>query len=123
MRRSALAIVAVAAAALTAGCSSGPSHPSWCGPLITQFHAKVTAQAYQSGLAAIERQGAPVRQLAADDAAYDKDRAVMDDPNSGTAGYNAVFDAQKKLEKVEADLKSLNATCGQPSDAWQKDDV
>lgn len=115
------AALAVLAASLAAGCSPGPSHPAWCAPLVTQFHAKESRQAYLDGLAAVERQGAPVGQLITDEKAYTQDEADANVP--GTDSFAALADAPKALARVSADLKSLNAECGQPADAYKSDNA
>lgn len=121
-RLSAAALAAVAAASLAAGCSSSPASPhAWCTPLITQFHAKETRQAYLNGLAAVERQGAPVQALITDEAAYTQNQATASTP--GTAGFGAVASAPAVLAKVSADLKELNSECGQDADAYKSDNA
>jgi hypothetical protein len=113
---------AVATAASLAACSSGPSYPhAWCAPLITQFHAHESRQAYLNGLAAVEEQGAPVRNLITDETAYSGNQAAASVP--GTAGFGAVASAPAVLGKVSADLKQLNSECGQPTDAYKSDNA
>jgi hypothetical protein len=113
-------LMTLAAASLTA-CGSGPSRPSWCAPLIIQFHAHETRQAYLNGLAAVQGQGAPVGQLITDETAYTQDEA--DANGTGTNSFAALADAPKVLAKVSADLKGLNAGCGQPADAYKTDNA
>jgi hypothetical protein len=121
-RVSLAAALTVLAAASLAGCGSGPSYPhSWCPPLIAQFHAKESRQAYLSGLAAVRKQGAPAGDLIADESAYAQDEATADVP--GTAGFAAVAAAPAVFAKVGADLKELNAECGQPAAAYKADNV
>lgn len=106
----AIALSALAAASLTA-CSSGPSRPSWCQPLATPVHVSATEDTYQAGLAAFEKQGAPVGKYAADLARYEHDKAVA---NSATAAsYTALPAEAKDLKAMAADLKQLSAKCGQ----------
>jgi hypothetical protein len=117
----AAALTVLAAASLT-GCGSGPSYPhSWCPPLIAQFHAKESRQAYLSGLAAVQKQGAPVSRLITDESTYTQNQATADVP--GTAGFAAVAAAPAVFAKVGADLKELNAECGQPADAYKSDNA
>jgi hypothetical protein len=120
--RSLAAALTVLAAASLAACSSGPSyaHP-WCAPLIAQFHAHETRQAYLNGLAATGRQGAPVGKLIADETAYTEDQATANAP--GTAGFGAVASAPADLAKVSGDLKQLNSECGQAADAYKSDNA
>jgi hypothetical protein len=115
--------LAAALAALPLGaCSSAPAYShSWCAPLITQFHATESRQAYLSRLAALQRQGAPVAGLIRDETAYTRDVAAANVP--GTAGFGALASAPAALGKVSADLKVLNAACGQPADAWKGDNA
>jgi hypothetical protein len=116
------ALVLLAAAPLAAGCSSAPSYPhAYCGPLITQFHAKESRQAYLAGLAAVQKQGAPVAALIKDESAYARDEATASVP--GTAGFGALAGAPAALGRVGADLQKLNAACGQPADAWKADNA
>jgi hypothetical protein len=121
-RASSLAVVLAALAiAPLAACSSGPSRPAWCSPLTAQFHAKETRQAYLNGLAAAEKSGAPVGRLIADETAYTQNQAAANTP--GVAGFSALADAPKVLAKVTADLKALNAECGQAGDAYKSDNA
>jgi len=122
-RASSLAVVLAAAAlaAPLAACSSAPSRPAWCAPLIVQFRAHETRQAYLNGLAAVQKQGAPVGKLIADEAAYTANQASAN--SLGTAGFAAVAAAPKVLARVSADLKALNEQCGQPADAWKGDNA
>lgn len=116
------ALAALAAAALlTAACSSGPSAPSWCAPLITQLHAHESGQKYLDGLTALEKQGAPVAQLVKDDTAYRNDQATAN--TTGTGSFTALADEPKAIAKVGDDLKTLNAACGQPAGAYKSDNV
>lgn len=115
------AVLMTLAAVSLAACSSGPSRPSWCAPLVTQFHAHETRQAYLSGLAAVQAQGAPVGQLITDETAYTQDEA--DANGTGTNSFAALADAPKVLAKVSADLKDLNAECGQPASAYESDNA
>lgn len=117
------AVLMTLAATSLAACSSGPSRPSWCAPLITQFHAKETRQAYLSGLAALQRQGAPLATLISDETVLARDEAVAGDPASGTAGFGAVTAAAGVVKFVIADQKQLNAECGQPADAYKTDNA
>jgi hypothetical protein len=120
-----LAASVVLAAAPAAACSSvAPSYPhSWCAPLIAQFHAKESRQAYLSGLTALQKSGAPVAQLIADESQVVKDVAAINDASSGTAGYTAGANAPGDLAKVAADLKTLNGECGQAADAYKSDNT
>jgi hypothetical protein len=121
-RSLAAALVILAAAPVAAGCSSGPSYPhSWCAPLIAQFHAKETRQAYIAGIAALEKSGAPVQQLVTDDTALEANQAAANAP--GTAGFGAVAAAPALVAKISADQKVLNADCGQAPDAYKSDNV
>lgn len=120
--RSLAVIVAVLTAASLAACSSGPSSPHpWCAPLIVQFHAHESRQAYLNGLAAIEKQGAPVGKLITDETAYTQNQAAANTP--GVAGFSALAGAPKVLARVSADLKELNAECGQAADAYKSDNA
>jgi hypothetical protein len=121
-RLPAIALAAVAAAGLAACGSGGPSYPhSWCAPLVTQFHAKLEQAAYAAGLTALQGQGAPVGQFAADLAAYEHDKAEAATTNDDS--FTALAGEPKAIAKVEADIKQLNATCGQPGDAWKSDSI
>lgn len=112
---------ACAAAVLIPACSSSAPSPSWCAPLVTQFHAKETRQAYIDALKSLRKQGAPVGQLIADETAYTQNQADAGTP--GTAGFGAVASAPALLGKVSSDLKALNAACGQPGDAYKGDNA
>jgi hypothetical protein len=116
----AAAIALLAAAPLTA-CSSGTPRPSWCAPLVAQWHAKETRQAYLDELTALARQGAPVSELIADESAFARDNAVANIP--GIPGFSALASAPAALGKVAADLQRLNAECGQPGESWKSDNV
>jgi hypothetical protein len=116
----AAALIVLAAVSLGA-CSSGPSYPSWCGPLVTQFHAHETRQAYIAALAALEESGAPVQQLVADETVLEQNQVSANSP--GTAGFGAVAAAPALAAKASADQKVLNADCGQAPDAWKGDNV
>ena len=121
-RASSLAAVLVTvalAAPLAAGCSSSPSRPAWCAPLIAAFHEP--RQAYLNGLATVQKQGAPVGKLITDEAAYTANQASAN--SLGTAGFAAVAAAPKVLAKVSADLQQLNGQCGQPAGAYKSDDA
>jgi hypothetical protein len=124
-RAKSLAIVLSAAgiAASLAACSSGPSRPSWCQPLIAQFHAKETRQAYLDGLAALQKQGAPLATLISDETVLARDEATAGGPSSGTAGFSAVTAAAGVARYVIADQKQLNQECGQPADAYKSDNA
>lgn len=114
--------VAAATVALAACGSSAPSYPhAWCGPLIVQFHAKETRQAYLDGLVAVGKQGAPTGQLIEDETAYTQDEA--DAAGTGTDSFAALADAPKVLAKVSADLQQLNAACGQAGGAYKSDNA
>lgn len=116
--------VVLAAGGIAGGlaATSGPSYPhSWCGPLIAQFHAHETRQAYEARLAAVQRLGAPVGKLIADETTYGQDEAATNSP--GTAGYSAVLAATGAIGAVSADLQQLNADCGQPADAYKTDNA
>jgi hypothetical protein len=115
------AVLMTLAATSLAACSSGASRPSWCAPLITQFHAHETRQAYLSGLTAVQGQGAPAGQLIADETAYAQDEA--DANGTGADSFAALADAPKALAKVSGDLKALNAECGQAGDAYKSDNA
>lgn len=115
------ALAAAVTAAALAGCSSGPSRPAWCGPLITAFHAHETRQAYLNGLAALQKQGAPVGQLITDETKYTENQADASVP--GVSGFGAVASAPAVLGRVSADLKALNAQCGQDADAFKSDNA
>lgn len=117
-------VVASLAAAGLAGCSSSssPSFPhAWCGPLITQFHAKETRGAYLHGLAAAEKKGAPVAGLIADESAFAQDEATANTATTGS--FAALAAAPAAIAKVIADLKQLNAECGQPAGAYKGDNT
>jgi hypothetical protein len=117
----ALALAALAAVVLP-GCSSGPSYPhSWCGPLMTQLRTSETRSAENAGLAALQKSGAPVGELAADLTAYE--HVLAAENGSGTASYSAVLNAPAALAKLGADLKQLNSECGQPATAYKSDIV
>jgi len=120
-----LAASVVLAAAPAAACSSGaPSYPhSWCAPLIAQFHAKESRQAYLDGLSALQGQGAPVAQLVADENKYVKDQEAASDPGSGTGGFDAIAAEPADFAKIGADLKTLNSECGQAADAYKGDNT
>lgn len=118
--RSLAALVILAAAPLAAGCSS-PSHPSWCGPLVTQFHAHETRQAYIAALTVLEKSGAPLRQMVADDTALERNQVTAN--AVGTAGFAAVAAAPALVARIDVDLKALNAACGQPANSWKADNV
>jgi hypothetical protein len=121
-RAASLAALALLAAPLAAGCSPGLSYPhAYCGPLIAQFHAKESRQAYLAGLAAVQKQGAPVAALIKDETVYARDAATAAVP--GTQGFGAVADAPAALGKVAVDLRQLNAACGQPADAYKSDNA
>lgn len=122
-RAAPLAALTVLAAATLAACgSSAPSYPhAWCGPLITAFHAKETRQAYLNGLAATQKQGAPVAQLIADETAYTQNQATAN--STGTGGFAAVAAAPAVLAKVIADLRQLNSECGQAASAYKADNT
>jgi hypothetical protein len=118
------AVLAVAAAAGLAACSSSPSYPyAWCAPLITQFHAKETQAAYLAAILALDVPGVPLGNLVKDETAYAADKQAASDPASGTDGFSAVERAPGDLAKVSADLKQLNADCGQPADSYKSDNV
>lgn len=116
------ALTAAVLAPLLVGCSSGPSYPhAWCGPLIARLHATQTRQAELSALASLQKTGAPVAQLIADEKAYAQNQVTA--ASTGTDSFGAVADAPKLLSKVTADLKALNSECGQPAGAYKSDNV
>lgn len=118
----AVPLAAVAVASAVACGSYAPSYPhAWCAPLITAFHAHQSRQAYLNGLVAAGKQGAPVAQLVGDETAYTQDEA--DAAGTGTDSFAALADAPKVLARVTADLKALNALCGQPASAYKGDDA
>lgn len=118
-------LAAAALLASLAACgSSGTSYPhTWCGPLIAQFHAHESRQAYLDGLASLQKQGAPVAQLIADENKFVKDQETAADPGSGTAGFDALAAEPADSAKIGADLKALNSECGQPGDAYKSDNA
>jgi hypothetical protein len=117
-----LAVVLAALAAVPlAGCSPGPSHPAWCAPLVSAFHAHESRQAYLNGLVAAEGKGAPAGKLIEDETAYTQDEA--DANGTGTDSFAALADAPKALARVSADLQQLNKQCGQPGDAYKSDNA
>ena len=123
-RLPAAAVAALAAASLAAGCSSGPSYPhAWCQPLIADWHAHETRTAYVAQLLALDTPGVPLGNLVRDETAYAADEQAASDPASGTAGFGALGAAPGDLAKVSADLKALNADCGQPADAYKSDNA
>jgi hypothetical protein len=118
------AVLALSAAAGLAACSSSPSYPhAWCDSLITQFHAHETQAAYLAALLDLDVSGVPLGNLVKDETAYAADKQAASDPASGTAGFSALGRAPADLAKVSADLKQLNADCGQPADAFKADNV
>jgi hypothetical protein len=125
MSRKSLTVAAVvpllAAALLATACSSSPSGPSWCPSLITALHAKQTRQAELAALVSIEKQGAPVGRLIADESAYAKNQATA--ASASADSFTAVADAPGLLAKVAGDLKALNAQCRQPADAYKSDNA
>jgi hypothetical protein len=60
-------------------------------------------RAYLDGLAALQKQGAPVQNLIADETAYTQNQASASVP--GVSGFGAVASAPAVLGKVSADLK------------------
>lgn len=117
----AVVLAALAATSLTA-CSPGPPYPhAWCAPLIKQFHVKETCGAYLKGLAAVERQGGPVAALIADESAFAQDEATANTATTGS--FAALAAAPAAIAKVIADLKQLNAACGQPASAYKSDNT
>jgi hypothetical protein len=120
--RTAAAALAVSAVTALAGCSSGPTYPhAWCGPLVAEFHAKDTWPARQAAYQSAGNAGAPVASLIADESRLYADKAAENEP--GTAGYAAVPDAVTAVKKIGADLKALNADCGQPAGAYESDNT
>ena len=115
------ALTAIAAVTLATGCSSSSPAPAWCAPLVATFHAHQSRQAYLDGLVAAEGHGAPAGRLIEDETAYTQDEA--DAASTGTGSFAALAAAPKALAKVSADLKALNAECGQPADAYKSDDA
>lgn len=89
--------------------------PSGRGGCQTRLHQ----QQFTAALTALEPSGAPVGKLVTDIGAYGKDQAAANIP--GTDSFAALADEPKALAKVGADLKGLNAQCGQPADAYKSD--
>lgn len=123
MRKLLPALAAVPLAALLAACGSpAPSYPhAWCGPLIAQLHARQTRQAEIDGVRALTKSGAPVTQWVTDETAYAANRDAAN--STGDGSFAAVAAGPAALAKVTADLKDLNAQCGQPADAYKSDNA
>jgi hypothetical protein len=115
------AAAVLAASTALAGCS-GPSYPhSWCGPLITQFHAHETRGQYLAKLSALQGAGAPVGRLEADENTYLNTLAEAD--GSGTQSYSATLALPAALQAISSDQQQLNQECGQPADAYKSDNA
>jgi hypothetical protein len=115
--------VLVIGAVTTAVVVSRPSYPhAWCGPLLTELHARGESHpGYAAALVRLRRRDhAPVGKLLSDLYDYTVASSVVQNQNGRTpsgsvAGMASTFTA------VKGDLRALSRKCGQPPGAYEGD--
>ena len=101
--------------------TSGPSYPHpWCGPVLAQFHAHESQDAFDSNMTALEGQGAPVANLISDGDTVTEDQALADSSDL-SSGFSYLTEEMNELSNVDTELQALNRDCAQPANAYKND--